>query len=176
MEKPRFSLRWLVRNAALAAVGLALFTLLVDFNKNYYWIWHTFAESNIKDMGIDIEENPDTRLIRRLGPDYAYVLTIKGMTPDNAVVFYPSRADFLAAPPRGPVINFRATMTDKLSAVRVLYPRRVVVREEMGKTPWSRRLTHIAVVNGRNRNMVPYPSDTTSTIDVLPLRAEDYIR
>lgn len=173
--RPSFSFRWLGRNALLAAAGLVLFTLLVNFNRNYHWLWYTFTSSNINDMAIDIEQNPDTRLIHRLGPDYAYVLTLKGMTPDNAVIFYPSRKDFLAKPGHGPVVAFRATMTDKLSAVRVLYPRRVVVREEMGRTPWAHRLTHVAVINGRHRDMVSYPTDTTSTIDVLPVRQADYV-
>lgn len=174
-DKPRFSFRWVWRNIVLGAVGLALFTITVNFNRNYHWLWYTFTASNIRDMGTDIEENPDTRLIHRLGPDYAYVLTIKGMTPENAVVFYPSRADYLASPPHGPKIAFRGTMADKLSAIRVLYPRKVVVREEMGKTPWAKRLTHIAVINGLHRDMVSYPTDTFSPIDILPVRAVDYV-
>ena len=50
-----------------------------------------------------------------------------------------------------------------------------VIAEELGKTPYADRLTHIAIVNGLHRDMVSYPSDTMPTIDVLPVNAADYV-
>ena len=173
--KTRLFMRWTLRNVLAAVLGLVVFTAVVNINRSYHWLWFTFTKSNLADVKADSHLSLDDRMEHRLGVDYDFVQTVKGMTPENAVVFYPSREDFLATPSHGRKVPFRATMTDKIAAIRVLYPRRVVTAEEMGITPYADKITHIAIVNGLHRDMVDYPSDTMPTIDVLPVNATDYV-
>ena len=173
--KTRHILRWLLRNLVAAVVGLAVFTAVVNLNHGYHWIWFDFTRTNMLDISMDRHLSLEDRLERRLGVDYDFVQMVKGMTPEDAVIFYPSRDDFMATPSHGNKVPFHATLTDKVAAIRILYPRKVVTAEELGKTPYSDKLTHIAIVNGLHRDMVNYPSDTMPTIDVLPVNAADYV-
>lgn len=167
--------KWALRNVVAAIVGLAVFTVVVNFNRSYHWLWFTFTKTNLADIKADRQLSLDDRMEHRLGVDYDFVQTVKGMTPENAVVFYPSRDDFLATPSHGKKMPFRGTIVDKIAAIRFLYPRRVVTTEELGLTPYAEKITHIAIVNGLHRDMVDYPCDTMPIIDVLPVNAEDYV-
>lgn len=167
--------RWGLRNLLAGAVMAAIFAASVQINTGYRWLWHDYTSDNLNAMRADRGLNDEDKLVNRLGWDYSFVLTVKGMTPENAVIFYPSREDFLATPTHGPKLPFRGTMVDKVAAIRVLYPRRVVTAEEIGQTPYAQQISHIAVVNGRHRDMVSYPCDTMPNSDVLPTNAADYI-
>lgn len=174
--KPKLRIgRWLLRNIIAAVVGLGVFTFVVNFNSSYHWLWFSYTKNNIKNFKDDSSLTPDERMVRRLGVDYSYVLTLKALTPENAVIFYPSRADFMATPPVGEKLAFKGSMVDKLAAVRVLYPRKVVLEDELGRTPYAENLTHIAIVNGLHRDMVDYPTDTMAMVDVLPTDARFYV-
>lgn len=178
MEKAtrnRLLLRWTLRNVAAAVLGLAVFTAVVNTNRSYHWLWFSFTKTNLDDIKTDRRLSLEERLGHRLGIDYDFVQTVKGMTPENAVVFYPSLDDFMATPTHGKKMVFRGTMADKVAAIRVLYPRRVVTAEELGITQYADKITHVAIVNGLHRDMVSYPSDTMPLIDVLPVNAEDYV-
>ena len=167
--------KWMLRNVLAAIVGLGVFTAVVNLNHSYHWLWFSFTKTNLADIKTDRQLSLEERLAHRLGMDYDFVQTVKGMTPENAVVFYPSRDDFLATPSHGEKMPFRGTMGDKIAAIRVLYPRRVVTAEELGLTPYANKITHVAIVNGLHRDMVDYPCDTMPIIDVLPMKAEDYV-
>lgn len=166
---------WGLRNAVAAIATIAIFAAVMVLNKSYRWLWVDYTKANLESMRADRDLNNEEKLVRRLGIDYQFVLSVKGMTPENAVIYYPSREDFLATPTCGPKLPFRGTMVDKIAAIRVLYPRRVVTKEEMRQTPYSEQISHIAVVNGRNRDMVDYPCDTTVNSEVLPTNGDDYI-
>ncbi len=167
--------RWLRLNVVAGLIGLGVFTIVVNFNSSYHWLWFTYTHNNLVHFKEDASLTLRDRLVRRLGVDYSYVLTLRAMTPDNAVIYYPSRADFMADPPHGEKLPFQGTMVDKLAAVRVLYPRKVVMEDELGRTPYAEQLTHISVVNGLHRDMVSYKSDTTVTVDVLPTDPRYYV-
>lgn len=164
-----------LRNIVAGVLGLIVFTIVVNYNESYHWLWYKFTKNNLNSMRQERNMTNDERMVRKLGVDYSYILTVKTLTPENAVVYIPSKDDFLAPPTHGDKLPFKGTMVDKLSAVRVLYPRRVVKREELGKTSYARNMTHIAIVNGLHRDMVSYPTDTTSTVDVLPTNPNDYV-
>lgn len=167
--------RRLWKNLIAGLAGVLIFTFVVNFNESYHWLWYRFTHINIANMKADLKSTYHERMVRHLGADYSFVLTIKSMTPENAIIFYPSKTDFLTPPTVGSRFPFRGNMVDKLAAVRVLYPRKVVTANEMGKTPYSDSLTHIAIVNGRNRDLVSYPTDTMATIDVLPTDERYYV-
>lgn len=168
-------MRWVAINIAAGLVALVVFTIVVNFNESYHWLWYKFTKQNLANMEMDKSMSNDDKLTRKLGIDYSYVLTLRALTPENAVIYYPTREEFLARPTHGPKLNFKGTMVDKLAAVRVLYPRRVVMREELGHTPYAANLSHISIINGLNRDMVSYPNDTTQTMDVLPTDPKYYI-
>ena len=178
MDKTQFYKRlrqWTLRNAVAAIVAVGLFCAVVQFNKSYRWLWVDYTKANLEAMEDERSLSNEDKLTRRLGVDYRFVLLLKGTTPENAVIYYPDQEDFLATPTHCPKLPFRGTMVDKVAVIRVLYPRRVVIAEEIDITPYSKKITHIAVVNGRNREMVDYPSDTTENYEALPVNGADYV-
>lgn len=160
---------WLMINLAICLVGVMIFKIIVSRNTSYTWLWDTYTENNIINMKTDKTLPPDQRIAGKLGIDYSFMMMLKENTPANAVIYYPSKADFEATPKYGPKYPFRASLVDKMSAIRFLYPRKIVVREEMGKTPYTDKLTHIGIVNGQNTDKLKYPVDSTVTHTVLPV-------
>lgn len=163
----RYGFSWWVKNLLIAAALYMLCPSLVRMNLGYQWLIDGYAKGNLEAIGQISEFNNDQRLETKLGYDYAFIEMIRKSTPENAVVFYPSREDFTAAG-TGTGISFSGNLCDKLTAVRFLYPRRIVVKQELGKTSWSRKLTHVAIVNGRWRELLPYKTDPSNIITVLP--------
>lgn len=171
-EKPqsssRFGFAWWVKNLIAAALAYMLLPGIVKTNAAYGWLIDGYAKGNLnvaKQYGGLTNEQ---KLEMKLGYDYAFIELIRRQTPDNAVVFYPSRKDFTDKLP-GSRITFSGNLCDKLSAVRFLYPRRIVIEAERGKTPWSKKVTHVAVMNGHGLEMLPYNPGPGMEISVLPV-------
>lgn len=170
-QKPktsRFGFSWWMKNVLIAGLVYMLCPSLVRTNAGYGWLINGYAKSNLAAIRETRDFNNDQRLETRLGYDYAFIEMIRKSTPETAVVFYPSRADFTDTTAHAG-ISFSGNLCDKLSAVRFLYPRRVVVKEELGKTSWSKKLTHVAIVNGRWRELLPYSVPEQVKINVLPM-------
>lgn len=164
---------WLALNILACLVGYFLFTTAVNKNASYNWLWNTFAPSNLESFERDRQADLRTRLMTRLGVDFNYLMMIHDYTPANAVVYYPSLDDFKAKPAFGEQLPFNGRLVDKMTAIRFLYPRKVVVREELGKTPYADKITHVSIINGRNTDMLQYPVDSTLMFSILPARQED---
>lgn len=167
-RRPGFSTRLLL-NLLVAGMGVLLFSKVIGNNDAYSWMWNTFAPVNLESIKTDKSLSPEQRLARKLGVDFNYVMMIRDYTPTDAVVFYPGKGDFMATPEYGNKLQFRGTLVDKMSAIRFLYPRKVVIREELGKTPYAKRITHVGIVNGRNAEMLHYPVDSTTMHTILPV-------
>ena len=106
----------------------------------------------------------------KLGADYNYIVFLRDNTPQDAIIYYPTGGDFRASHPAVEQNPFNGKLIDKLTAVRVLYPRKVVVESEYGKTSWSKKITHVAIVNGRNLDKVPYPVPENYVNGILPMK------
>ncbi len=167
-RRPDYSTR-LLRNLLVAGMGVLLFSMVIGSNDAYNWMWNTFAPVNLESVKADKSLSPERLLARKLGVDFCYVMMIRDYTPTDAVVFWPSKDDFMATPEYGNKLPFRGTLVDKMSAIRFLYPRKVVIREELGKTPYAKRITHVGIVNGRNTEMLHYPVDSTAIHTILPV-------
>lgn len=168
--KTRFGFSWWMKNLLIAAAVYMLCPSLVKSNAGYQWAIEGYCKSNlqgINDMKAQGLTSPDQILESRLGYDYAFIEMIRKSTPENAIVFYPSREDFTATAKLSGV-PFSGNLCDKLAAVRFLYPRHVVVKEELGHTSWSRRLTHVAILGNRWRQLLPYKLPQSVMISVLP--------
>lgn len=159
----------LALNLLVAVVGLVLLSKAVGNNDSYNWLWNTFVPSNLEGAKMVEGMTPEQRLAAKLGTDFRYVMMLRDETPDSAVVYFPSKDDFLATPSYGENLNFSGALTDKMTAIRFLYPRKVVIESELGRTSYAKRITHVGVVNGKNVNLLPYPVDSTVMHTVLPV-------
>ena len=91
---------------------------------------------------------------------------VKESTPENAVILLPGKEAFY---PEGEERIFSGEPYNKLWAIRFLYPRRVIIPSELGKTPWSEKITHVAIVNGRGYEYLDYEVEQKAPHAVLPM-------
>lgn len=173
-RKPRRGFAWWVKNLLAAVLAYLLLPDLVSENAGYKWLVDNYAKGNLKFIKQYSDIDNSQRYEMKLGNDYAFVNMIRRMTPEDAVIFYPSRKDFTDAPPGSPV-TFSGNLCGKLSAVRFLYPRRIVTEDERGKTPWGKQITHVAVVNGHGVELLPYNPGPGAGICVLPVDSAQLI-
>jgi hypothetical protein len=160
---------WLVRNLALFVAAYVVLTLLGQ-SESLQWLKEGYFKQNLEITKMYSDATYDQRMEMKLGADYQYLIYLRDNTPANAVIFYPTREDFVATLPGEEKSPFSGQLFNKLSAVRVLYPRKVILADEWGKTSWSKRTNYVAIVNGRNLDKVGYPVDSTFTIGVLPVK------
>ncbi len=111
---------------------------------------------------------PDNEKMRsKLGLSYAYLEYIAKATPENAVILYPDKTALF---PKDKKTEFRHDMYNKLWALRVLYPRKVVMSSEVGKTTYTDEITHIAIANGIGYDLLDYEPPQKPEHAVFPLR------
>jgi len=157
-----------LRNLAAAGAVFLLLDAACHLNPAYDWVWNVYIQANLREVSSLPHASLDERLTMKLGEDYQYVIFVRDATPSNSVIFYPSLADFTTVLPGNEKSPFSGKLTDKLSAIRILYPRHIVLEDEMGRTPWSFKITNVAIVNRRNVDKLPYQVPSHYYIGVLP--------
>lgn len=169
-KKHRSAGAWLVRNGALLIVAWVLLSKAPSLNDSYQWLWEGYVKSNIEMIKQYPDLSTDEKMAMKLGADYQYLMFIRDNTPKNAVIYWPSAGDFRATMEGQQQNPFNGKLNDKLTAVRVLYPRRVVTEPEYGKTSWSKKIDYVGIMNGKNVEKLSYPAPQGYTIGVLPVK------
>ena len=62
--------------------------------------------------------------------------------------------------------------TQKIYATRFLYPRKLILESERKTGKYKNEITHVAIVNGKGMEKLPYPVDTEFQHGVLPLKPQ----
>lgn len=161
----------LLLNFVVLGIGALLLSKAVDNNASYKWLWNTYSPNNLANIKMekDLKSSDRDRLSHKLGMDFNYIMMLRDYTPENAIIYYPSKDDFLATPKYGEKLQFNGVLVDKMTAIRFLYPRKIVIREEWNKTPYSKRVNYVGIINGRNIDKLSYPVDSTTMHTVLPV-------
>lgn len=164
----------LAKNVCVALVaGFFLFKCL-EVQQGYKWAYYSLMKGNMAT----IRENPHLTLEQRnemkLGFDYAYLQFLKNATPEDAVILYPSREDFF---PEGVESPFKQDVSNKIWALRFLYPRKLALPSEleiggsqMETNRYAKDVTHVAIVNGRGYERLDYEVETPVVHGVLPVK------
>lgn len=167
--KKRSSGTWFIRNAALVIVAYVLISKIPSMNESYQWLWEGYVKQNIEIAKQYPDISYDEKMQMKLGADYQYLMFLRDNTPKNAIIYYPTAGDFRAGVPGQQQNPFNGKLNDKLTAVRVLYPRRVVTVDEYGKTSWSKKINYVGIMNGKNVEKVKYKVPANYIIGVLPV-------
>ena len=118
-----------------------------------------------------IRKNPNLTLKEKnemkLGADFVYLWFLKESTPENAVILYPSSEDFYPPDKQSP---FKQGITNKIWALRVLYPRLLVLPSEMETNRYAPDITHVAIVNGRGYERLNYPLANKQEHGIFPVK------
>jgi hypothetical protein len=163
--------RW-VRWVSLNIFGVVLVLLVLNFvlrpTSYYGWVFDKLLLGNMEFIREHSELSLSDRYASKLGSGYTYVLGIRNQTPDSAVILYPSRSEFF---PAGEESSFppQADVSNKMWALRFLYPRRLVLVSELDSCYLRDSITHVAIVNGRGFERLPYRVSGGMRYGVLPL-------
>ena len=157
---------WVIKN--LVAVAIVLFLLnklVIGMQPGYNWAYN-MLKGNLEVTQHYAHTTTDQRFEMKLGLAHVYLRYLKENTPPDAVILLPSKEAFY---PEGAERIFSGEPYNKLWATRFLYPRRVVLPSELGKTPWSQKITHVAIVNGVGYEYLNYDVDHKVAHTVLPV-------
>ena len=165
---------WLVKNIIAAGiVAFIIIKVIAPFNTYKY-----LFDSLHTDMKI-IKKHPlksttiDQRYRIVLGSAYIYLETIKENTPEDAVILYPEYESFFPKDEK-PIFKNEG-ITNKMWAIRFLHPRIIVRPSELEHSPYKDKLTHVAIVNGRGIEYLPYKDELKIDIPygVLPINTTE---
>lgn len=160
------SFTWVVKN--MVALIVALFLLnkfVISIQPGYNWAYN-MLQKNLEYTRLYAQTTTDNRFEMKLGLSHVYLRYLKENTPENAVILLPPKEAFY---PEGEERIFSGEPYNKLWATRFLYPRRVVIPSELGVTPWSEKITHVAIVNGRGYEYLDYEVPEKTPHIVLPI-------
>jgi hypothetical protein len=158
---------WIVKNiGAVIAAGFFLFQC-VDKQQSYHWAYNSLLKGNMATIRKYPNATLDERAEMKLGFDYTYLQFLKKETPEDAVILYPDGKDFF---PEGEESPFKQDVSNKMWALRFLYPRKLVLPSEMETNCYAKDITHVAIVNGRGYERVEYKIANPFTHGVLPIK------
>lgn len=166
--KKRFS--WFYRplkNMLCLLPALLLISLTFSKSPGYKWT-RTMLESNAEFIQTYPDLSFDEKMQWKMGDDYNFLLNIKQNTPEDAVILYPTSEAF-----RKEGSPFHGEIYNKIYATRFLYPRKLVLEDELETNRYADSLTHVAVVNGIGTAYLPYPVHPSFQHGVLPLHPQD---
>lgn len=163
VAKPTRKSSWLISNLlGLFAVCVLIFGIILK-QDCYGWVKdmllenHTFIQSN---QDLSIRE----RLGAKLGVSYNLFDSIRSDTPDTAIIYIPDKNAFF---PPGVNSIFRGNPYNKLWAIRFLYPRKVVIPSEMGKTEYAEKISHVTIIYGKGVELLRYKLPTPIDFGIL---------
>lgn len=160
---------WWTKNIVLALLTYLLVPLAIHTSESYSWLLSMYARHNLETARQYPDLSYDDKMRARLGADYSFLTFVRDNTPQDAVILYPSGNDMRDSIQGQPSI-FQGNLCEKLSLIRTLYPRRVILPHEMGTSPWGRKVTHVVVVGRHGADWLPYAVDSSFVIGVLPMQ------
>lgn len=157
---------WVVKNLlAVVVVAFLLNKLVLGLQPGYNWAYN-MLKGNLEVAQHYAQTTTDERYEMKLGLSHVYLRYLKENTPPDAVILLPGKEAFY---PEGQERIFSGEPYNKLWATRFLYPRRVIIPSELGVTPWSQKITHVAIVNGIGYEYLGYEVPKKVPHIVLPV-------
>jgi hypothetical protein len=112
----------------------------------------------------------DERREMKMGFSFRYMKFVRDCTPETAVILMPPREVYF---PPGEKSDFEGDVGHKLWRLRVLYPRRLIDKPELGVNVYSDSITHVAIVNGWGYDYLHYPVSERVRYAVLPVDRQE---
>ena len=155
---------WTLKGILSTGLVVLFLKYLFSISPAYDWVYNGLLKQNMQLINKYPDVSYEQKMALKLGASYEYLYYVRQQTPEDAIILYPSADAF-----RMKGNPFTQEIHNKLFATRFLYPRRLIQREELEKSPYAEKITHVAIVNGVGRDFLPYPVDSTMQHAVLTL-------
>lgn len=165
--KKRFS--WICLFKNLLCLLPAMLLVLLTFSKSpSYKFVNLLLINNIKHIKQYPDWNFDQKMQWKMGMDYNFLMTIKQNTPEDAVILFPTAEVF-----HQEGSPFHGELYNKIYSGRFIYPRKIVLENELETSKYAKELTHVAIVNGQGGQYLPYLIPSSFQNGVLPIHEPD---
>ena len=166
-SRPVTNRRRLLKNVSFLILAALLVFYAFSKQPGYHWVYFNLLRGNMETIKKYPKLTFEQKMQMKLGTSYEYLLYLKQATPENAVILYPDSKDF-----REKGSPFTQNIDNKIYATRFLYPRKLILESERKTGKYKNEITHVAIVNGKGTEKLPYPVDTEFQHGVLPLKPQ----
>jgi len=138
----------------------------------YNWVWKTLIKENIEMQRKLPNISEQQKAESKMGYDVTYMYFLNENTPKDAVILFPD-ADVILKDSTVDQPKFRTSQGGIFTALWVQYmafPRKIVFANEKGKNPNFDKITHVAIVNYKGYEHIPYTVDKSNRLGVLPIK------
>ncbi|MBC8616761.1 hypothetical protein H8788_03345 [Parabacteroides faecis] len=156
----------LLKNLLAAGIVLLFLVKVVETRQGYGWVYKGLLKANMKTIKAHPNLTTDQRFEIKLGFSYSYLEFIRKNTPDNAVILYPGRESFF---PENKKTPFNGDVCNKVWVTRFLFPRKIILQEELSTSPYKDEISHVAIVNGFGFDKVNYKVNQSFEYGILPI-------
>lgn len=161
--KPSYT-KWVFKNIIAAGIVLLLLKVVMILQPTYEWVCFTMLPENMAIIRAYPNLDYDRKMVLKLNTNYIYLKNVKDNTPEDAVILWPSAEAF--SNKKGPLTG---EMSNKIYALRFLYPRKLVIPFDFGKSHYVDEITHVAIVNGEGFEYIPYKVEKFEN-GILPVK------
>ncbi|MEG1685127.1 MAG: hypothetical protein RR319_04180 [Bacteroides sp.] len=162
--------RWILKNGILALIAYFLVFKLIDIQPGYNWIYNGLLKGNMEIIKEYPNITDDQKWEYKLGSTYTYLRFLKENTPPDAIILYPDANAFF---PKDKEKMFTGEPYNKMLALRFLYPRKLIIPSEIGKSHYASKATHVAIVNGFGYDKLNYQPEHKIEHGVLPINPKN---
>lgn len=149
----------------LLGLILSLLILKAVFEQPGYKFVDSMLTSNYEVVKKNRKATLDQRYQAKLGTGYMVPKYVADNTPEDAVILWPDADDFY---PKGKKSAFKGELYRRAWIMRFVYPRKLVMKADMGKVDTS-GITHVVVVNDSCKEFLPYPVNQYVELAVFPV-------
>lgn len=157
------------RKISLNVISVLFAWLLVFFcykkNSSYAWVYDSLLVGNYKIASANKHLTIDEVREFKIGFNFSYLMFLKAHTPENAVIWMPERKAYF---PEGKKSPFSGDIASKMYRLRVLYPRKIVDAGE-NNNKYSKKITHVAVLDGQGADKLNYKLKEVLDFAVYPV-------
>ena len=159
------------RNLLVMVLCFIIIFVLQKQIVGYNWLWNTLIKENLDNQKRFPNLTEQQKAESKMGYDITYMYYINENTPKDAVILFPESSVVLNdSTPDQP--KFRTKQGGIFSALWVQYfafPRKVVFENEKGKNPNYEKISHVAIVNYKGYDQLPYKVNEKLRLGVLPI-------
>lgn len=159
----------IVKNIVAVVVLGFLAMEAINSNPGYNWAYNSLLKGNLKM----IKEHPNLTLEQKyemkVGFSYRYLNYVKAQTPKDAVILLPAQSDFFPKDEKSP---FSGEPYNKLWSTRFLYPRKLVLPNELDKNRYASQITHVAIVNDRGYERLNFTVEEPVGHAIIPVNTK----
>ena len=149
-------------------VACFIFVVLKE-NSGYNWVWSSLIQENLKLISKSRNMDFGQKLQSKMGIDGGVMDYIVKKTPQNAIILMPPSKVLLADSASYQFTKKLGGIKARNWALDLAYPRKLVYFDEIDKSIWKNKITHVLVFDQWGLQYLSYTPDEILNLDIYPI-------